>query len=425
MKLILLVIGICVSESLFCQTAITPVQIPRAKTATYRYAQVEPSLAINPKNPLEMAVGTVLDDYYYTTDGGLTWTSKTLKSKYGVNGDPVLTFDTHGNLYYFHLSQFPTGSYLDRIVCQKAKKVNRKFSKGTYTSPNGTKAQDKEWVVYDSKTDCIYMTWTQFDAYDSKKIGDSSVIMFSKSCNQGKNWSTPKRISTFAGTCLDDNNTLEGAFPSVGVDGNLYVVWSGPKGLYLQRSEDLGETWLQSDQIIGTQAGGWNLKIPGLLRCNGFPILKCDQSNGPNRGRLYLNWTDQRNGVNNTDSWLMYSDDGGKNWSEPSRVNQDSGESHQFFTWMDIDKETGKLYFVYYDRRNYSDNQTDVYGAISLDGGATFREVKLSNSPFTPSEDVFFGDYLSTAVDQGIVRAVWPRMDGGKISLWFGGFTEN
>jgi hypothetical protein len=180
---------------------------------------------------------------------------------------------------------------------------------------------------------------------------------------------------------------------------------------------------MQSDQIIGKQAGGWNLKIPGLMRCNGFPILKCDQSNGPNRGRLYLNWTDQRNGEHDTDSWLMHSEDGGKNWSEPIRVNQDSGENHQFFTWMDIDQQNGNLYFVYYDRRNYSDNQTDVYGAISTDGGSTFREVRLSDSPFTPSENVFFGDYLSIDVERGIVRAVWPRMDEGKITLWIGGIN--
>ena len=78
---------------------------------------------------------------------------------------------------------------------------------------------------------------------------------------------------------------------------------------------------------------------------------------------------------------------------------------------------------MYYDRRNYSDNQTDVYAAISTDGGSTFREVRLSDSPFTPSEDVFFGDYLSIDIEHGIVRAVWPRMDEGKITLWIGGIN--
>ena len=33
--------------------------------------------------------------------------------------------------------------------------------------PNGTKVQDKHWIVIDPQTDEIYMTWTQFDAYDS------------------------------------------------------------------------------------------------------------------------------------------------------------------------------------------------------------------------------------------------------------------
>ena len=48
--------------------------------------------------------------------------SEQLKSKFGVNGDPVLIFDSTGCLYYFHLSNYPKTSRLDRIVCQTKKK---------------------------------------------------------------------------------------------------------------------------------------------------------------------------------------------------------------------------------------------------------------------------------------------------------------
>ena len=79
---------------------------------------VEPSVAINPLNTNEVAVGAVLDDYYVSTDGGVHWKSDTLKSPYGVYGDPVLQFDAKGRLYYFHLSNYPKGYWIDRIVCQ-------------------------------------------------------------------------------------------------------------------------------------------------------------------------------------------------------------------------------------------------------------------------------------------------------------------
>lgn len=64
--------------------------------------------------------------------------------------------------------------------------------------------------------------------------------------------------------------------------------------------------------------GGWDYVIPGLQRCNGLPVTACDLSNGPNRGTIYANWSDQRNGTNDTDVWLSKSEDGGNNWkSDP------------------------------------------------------------------------------------------------------------
>jgi len=64
------------------------VQLPLPKKADYYYSQVEPSIYINPKNTDEIIAGSVMNDYYYSSDAGYTWTSKSIKSKWGVNGDP-------------------------------------------------------------------------------------------------------------------------------------------------------------------------------------------------------------------------------------------------------------------------------------------------------------------------------------------------
>jgi hypothetical protein len=122
--------------------------------------------------------------------------------------------------------------------------------------------------------------------------------------------------------------------------------------------------------------------------------------------------------LEDTDVWLSQSKDGGKSWSSPVRVNQDDSKKHQFFTWMTVDQSNGNLYFVYYDRRNYEDTQTDVYVSVSTDGGLSFRDVRISTSPFIPNETVFFGDYLNIAAVNGTIRPIWPRMDNGEISLW-------
>lgn len=400
------------------QTQFKNVKLAAPGISSILYGQSEPSIAIDPTNPQIMAAGSILSDYYYSKDGGSTWVSSTMKSKFGVWGDPVLMFDHTGRVYYFHLANYKKGSWIDRIVCQSAETVDGKFNQGTFPKPNGTKAQDKHWTVVNPVNNEIYMTWTQFDKYDSADPKDSSIILFSKSKDQGKSWSDPKRISFYAGDCLDGDNTVEGAVPAVGPNGEIFVTWTGPKGLVMQCSKDGGETWMEKEQLVHVHHGGWSLDIPGLQRANGLPILVSDLSNGPNRGTLYLNWCDQKNGETDTDSWMSLSKDGGETWSEPIKVNQDDSKKHQFFTWITVDQSNGNLYFIYYDRRNYSDNQTDVYMTVSRDGGTTFQDCRISDSPFVPSEKVFFGDYLNIAAVNGIIRPIWPRMDNGKISLW-------
>jgi hypothetical protein len=402
----------------FGQTEFKNVKLDAPSLSSILYGQSEPSIAIDPNNPKIMAAGCILSDYYYSKDGGESWVSKKMQSKYGVWGDPVLMFDYTGKLYYFHLANYKKTSWIDRIVCQSTLTVDGEFNQGTFPEPKKNKAQDKHWTVVNPANNEIYMTWTQFDKYDSADTNDRSIIVFSKSSDQGITWTRPLKISYFSGDCLDDDNTVEGAVPAVGPNGEIYVTWTGPKGIVMQRSLDGGLTWLEKEELIHVHHGGWTIDIPGLNRANGLPILVSDLSKGPNRGTLYLNWCDQKNGETDTDSWLSYSKDGGVYWSEPTRVNQDDSKKHQFFTWMAVDQSTGNLYFVYYDRRNYSDNQTDVFVSVSLDGGKTFADERISDSPFIPSKDVFFGDYLNIAAVKGIIRPIWPRMDDGKISLW-------
>jgi len=143
-----------------------------------------------------------------------------------------------------------------------------------------------------------------------------------------------------------------------------------------------------------------------------------DLSGGPQHGTLYLNWSDQRNGIDDTDIWLMKSTDNGQNWSNAIRVNQDSTKTHQFLSAMTIDPVRGDLHLVYYDRRRFKNNRTDVVWATSTDGGESFSEKRISMRPFMPNPKVFFGDYLGIAAYDGRIRPIWPRMDGSKISLW-------
>ncbi|MGB0934123.1 MAG: glycosyl hydrolase [Lishizhenia sp.] len=407
--------GILVVPFLLSAQAFKNVQLPKPPLATYPFSQVEPSIAIHPTKKRKMVAGAVMNDFYYSTNGGKKWKSKSLTSAAsGVGGDPVLHIDKDGTVYYFHLSNPPGGQSLDRIVCQTTDKVTGNFNDGSYPVPNPPKVQDKQWVAEHPSKNEMYMTWTEFDAYNSDKVTDSSHIVFSKSTDSGQSWSKPKRISIRGGDCLDGDNTVEGAVPTVDNKGNIYVIWTGPNGLVMNKSLDGGETWGKKEIEIAKQPEGWAIDVPGIYRCNGLPILSCSRKTNT----LFLNWTDQRNGLDDTDVFMSKSTDGGLSWTHPKRVNQDTTITHQFFTWMTVDQSSGHLYFVYFDRRKYADNQTDVVLAVSRDEGETFEEFTISNSPFVPNKDIFFGDYNNIAAVKGSIRPIWPRMDNGKITLW-------
>lgn len=378
----------------------------------------EPSICVNPKNTGNIVAGANINYVYQSLDGGLSWQKDELNSSFGVWGDPCIFTDTAGNFYYIHLSNPPAGNWIDRIVCQRSLDGGNTWNDGSFTGLNGSHAQDKAWTTVDPNTNTIYVTWTQFDQYASNNPNDSSIILFSKSTDQAQTWSTPVRINRLAGDCLDSDNTTEGAVPAIGANGEIYVCWSNRDTLFFDRSTDGGETWLDNDIMVADQPGGWDYAIPGLLRCNGLPVTKSDLSNGPFHGDVYVNWTDQRNGTNNTDVWLAKSTDGGNTWSEPLKVNDDGFAKQQFLSWMDVDQVTGYIYVLFYDRRNYVDHNTDVYLAYSEDGGATFTNQKISNNPFVLTTDVFFGDYTNISVYDGKIAPIWTRQDGFSTSVW-------
>lgn len=371
----------------------------------------EPTIAIHPTNPNIVVAAANINNYYFSTNGGQNWTRRTLTSTYGVWGDPVMVFDNTGNLFFGHLSNPSSGSWLDRIVVQKSTDGGVTYNNGSFAGLNG-KQHDKQWLAVDTNNN-LYMTWTQFDSYGSTNSNHKTSILFAKSTDGGASWSTAKKINEVDGDCNDEDNTVEGAVPAIGPNNEMYVSWAGPAGLVFDRSLDGGNTWLTNDIKIADIPGGWDYMIPGVDRCNGLPVTACDVSNGPNRGTIYVNWSDQRNGTQDTDIFLSKSTDGGNTWSAPIKVNNDNSGKHQFLTWMTIDQSNGYLYFVFYDRRSYNDNRTDVYIAKSTDGGQTFTNMKINEITFTPNDQIFFGDYTNIAVKNGRVHAIWGDQVGG------------
>src|SRR5436190_19698823 len=115
---------------------------------------------------------------------------------------------------------------------------------------------------------------------------------------------------------------------------------------------------------------------------------------------------------------MTSSNDRGKTWTPAKMVNDDNTKTHQFGSWMTLDESSGNLYFVYYDRRNYTTENTDVFMAKSTDGGISFTNEKISESPFWPEAGTFFGDYIGIAAVDEKITPVWTRLDYTQLSVW-------
>ena len=397
----------------------------------------EVTIAINPKNPDNMIAASFqtgmppkprAGSYHYVTfDGGKTWTTvATPDPKNLVQGDDVMAFGSDGVAYHAHLSfdgiRFPRPPRAENgMIVNVSKDGGKTWSDGTPAINHintVTPFEDKPGLVVDNAASSrwkgnVYMAWTRFDVYGSANPEDHSQIYFTRSTDQGQTFAMPFRISDTGGDCLDSDNTVEGAVPAVGPKGEVYVVWAGPLGLVFDKSLDGGLTF-GKDKVIGNIPGGWDFSVNGLERANGMPTTAVDLSNGPNKGTLYVNWIDARNG--DPDVFVMYSRDGGDNWSQPVRVNDDpiKNGKEQFFTWMSVDPVDGSLNVVFYDRRDTSGSTTGVTLARSVDGGRTFVNRKIDVKPFAPNPHIFFGDYSSISAYGGRVVPVFMHFDDDK-----------
>ncbi len=396
----------------------------------------EVSVAINPKNP-DNIVGASFaygrppraryGSYNYSSmDGGKTWkTIPVADPKNLTQGDDVVYFGDDGRVYHIHLSFDGIRDARPRRA-ESGMIVESSIDGGlAWTDPvpainhenSVTPFEDKPGIVVDNTQSKykgnVYLAWTRFDVYGSNDPNCHSNIYFTRSTDHGKTFAMPVNISDSVGDCRDSDNTVEGAVPAVASNGDVYIVWAGPLGLVFKKSTNGGETF-SKEKVISQMPGGWDFGVDGLERANGMALTGVDLSNGPNKGTLYVNWIDARNG--DPDVFVMSSRDGGETWNAPVRVNDDplkNGKA-QFFTWMSVDPIDGSVNVVFYDRRDTAGAITKLVMARSVDGGKTFVNHKIDAPAFKCDAKVFFGDYTGISAYDGRVVPMFMHFDEQK-----------
>jgi hypothetical protein len=376
----------------------------------------EPAIAVNPKNP-QQVVGVFQDNVHaaYSQDAGHTWqlAENVDPKNYRVSGDVSVAFDNLGHAFvcYIAFDKLGTFNYWGHGATRNGVFVRRSLDGGKtweaehfpvteQPSSPGIPFEDKPWIVADNSNSRyagnLYVGWTRW------RLADSQIVL-SRSTDDGKSWSQPVEIDAHPGLPRDDNGAAEGFAGVVGPDGTLYAIWSQDDVIMLTTSHDGGMSFSRAHAFIHTAPTMF--AIDTLERANGFPQIAID----PKSKRLYVTWSDYRNG--DLDVFLATSDDGGKRWSAPIRVNDDpvhNGADH-FFQWLAVDPTDGSIDVIFYDRRRDPANRKQIVVlARSTDGGRSFKNYAWTDEPFEVG-GVFFGDYSGIAAYGGRVYGIWTE----------------
>jgi hypothetical protein len=376
----------------------------------------EPGIAVNPGNP-QQVVGVFQDNAHasYSQDAGRTWllAEGVDPKNYRVSGDVSVAFDNQGHAFicYIAFDKLGTFNYWAHGATRNGLFVRRSLDGGKtweanhvpvneFPSEPGVPFEDKPIIVADTTKSRyagnLYVGWTRWTLTGSE-------IRLSRSTDDGKSWSKAIEIDAHPGLPRDDNGAAEGFSGAVGPDGTLYAVWSQDDNLMLTSSRDGGKSFSRARAIIHTAP--IMFAVQTLERANGFPQIAID----PNGKRLYITWTDYRNG--DLDVFCAISEDRGRHWSAPIRVNSDSvnNGADQFFQWLAVDPTDGSLDVIFYDRRIDPKNRKQtVVLARSTDHGHSFSNYAWTTEAFEAS-DVFFGDYSGIAAYGGRVYGIWTE----------------
>ncbi len=417
----------------------------------------EPAIAVNPRNPANITMASLFR-LRVSTDNGVSFTAPTLApvpATHGRCGDPSLSFDTQGRLFWAYLGCI--GFNADIFIAQvnpttgavlAGYPVNVTASAGINLPVSGGFSHDKEWLVADRFNgspfqDRLYIVWSQFPGGPGGPPAGTVIVRSSFSANQGNTWSAPLTLSGAGeGFPWPSHN-------AVARNGDVYVTYhsqptfagGAPNGTsgqtFVLRSTDGGVTYPQktlaftggnSDITFNRQDRPRTLnQSTSWTQGSAQPWVLPDQTN-PNN--VYVVVADDPNnlahgaGNNDVDVFISRSTNQGVTWSAPTRIDQGPGASHQFYPTAAIDDNSQCLTVTWYDTRAGATNAAgnfmlDLFSRSSPDGGVTFLpEVQLNDVAFDPDLGAplrfagppptrRIGEYNGVAVANGIAHAVW------------------
>lgn len=372
----------------------------------------EPSIAVNPLNPKQIAIGwrqfnTISSDFRqagrsYSNDGGLTWNYQEVFEPGVFRSDPVLAANADGNFYYqsLRVTFDQQGNFNEFFVDQW-----KSYTGGeTWVEKTFAFGGDKTWIAID-KTDGttrgnIYAAWNTAGNQFFPNTFNSSV-------NNGLSFSQPTQIprSPVFGTV------------DVGADGDLYIFGidglpenNSLASLYLIKSINPSILSPLFPIITKIDLGG-PLRIGGIvndLGLDGQLYVKLDKSNRASRNNVYVLGSINPLGIDPLDVNFARSTDGGVTFSDHKRINSDDTNDWQWFGTMSV-APNGRIDVIWNDTRNNdgTDNDLDttsrLFYTYSYDAGISFSKEQAISPRFNQLRGYpvqrKMGDYIDMESD--------------------------
>lgn len=386
----------------------------------------ENNMAAHPSIPTWYFTAYNINAPHHTEDG-INWVIDPANFGANMQGDPVVAYDSLGNLYYENM--YGPSSILG---CKVLKSTDNGATWGTAVT--AISGNDKNWIACDQTSgpyaNYVYTTMT-----------NNGVGAFARSTDYG---------ATFQNTFSPATQSLPGMMVCVGPNGtvqggSVYVVTNSGSSFSstytFYRSTDGGATFsLMSSQnfanYVGMDVNGRNT-VEGM-RTRPYPFITADNSYGPNRGKLYLVYAsnDPPGNNNKPDIWLRVSTDGGTTWSSAKRVNDDANPTanHQWHPATWCDKETGRLYIQWMDTRDCPTSDSAlIYATYTDDAGTTFlpnqavsnKKMKINCASCggggTPR---YQGDYNGIISNKKVSLAGWTDFRNGTFLSTTGYFPD-
>lgn len=388
----------------------------------------EPSLAVNPLNPQQIAIGwrqfdNINSDFRqagvaYSNDGGLTWHNNGPLEPGLFRSDPVLSADADGTFFYQSLRVYDVNGTPGTIDDDVFRVDQWRSDNGGQTWYDKTHALggDKSWFVIDTSEDTtrgnIYAAW---NLAGNNYYPDS----FNYSADNGHTYTSPISLPM-----APVYSTL-----ALGPAGEVYVAGVYGNGslydLYLVKSTNpLSPMFPEFNQVTPLDMNG-GMAVGGInpLGLLGQMWVAVDKSNRHTHGRVYVFSSINVDGLDPLDVQFIKSHDGGQSFSSVRTINDDDDVSNwQWFGTMGV-AANGRIDLIWLDTRNDAGSGAKILSQLfysySYDGGHHFSANQPISAPFYHNLGYpvqrKMGDYIDIVSDnKGAHIAYTATFTGGQ-----------